>query len=150
MTTATWWIIIGIVLVISELLATSIIAVFLGVAAIVTGLALHFGLIETVAAQYTVFALLSAAFLLTARGKFKRWFSGFTVDGTSEHGTVFKKDIGERVIVHTDFENGSGRVILNGVQWDALSDEPLKKGDVAWVASHQGIKLTVSSKKTNS
>ncbi|RUO36498.1 NfeD family protein [Aliidiomarina sanyensis] len=147
MTTAMWWIIIGIVLIISELLATSIIAVFLGIAAILTGLALHFGLIEGVAAQYTVFGVLSVLLLVTARGKFKRWFSGFTADNDGEHGTVFKKDIGERVTVHTDFEHGAGRVILNGVQWDAASDEPLKKGDVAWVISHQGIRLTVSSKR---
>ncbi|WP_194755646.1 NfeD family protein [Aliidiomarina indica] len=145
MTTAMWWILIGVVLIITELLATSIIAVFLGLAAIITGLALHIGLIETTTAQYTLFGIVSITLLVTARGKFKRWFSGFTADKDGEHGTVFQKDLGERVTVQTDFEQGAGRVVLNGVAWDALSDDPLKKGDVAWVVRNEGIRLTVSA-----
>lgn len=146
MSTALVWILIGLFLIISELLATSIIAVFIGLGAIATGLALQFGLIESVAAQYMVFAVVSALSLILARGKLKRWFVGYTLD-RDEHQTQFQKDVGERVVVHSDFVNGKGRVMLNGVQWNALSDEPLKEGDVAWVVRNQGIELEVSAQR---
>lgn len=140
------WIVIGVVLIISELLATSVIAVFLGIGAIVTGLALALGLIESTASQYTVFGVVSLIMLLVARGKFKQLFNGY-IANKGEHGTAFAKDIGVRVKVYEDFDQGAGRVILNGVQWDALSDEMLKQGDVAYVVKNEGIHLTVSSKK---
>lgn len=146
MSAALVWIIIGVVLIITELMATSIIAVFLGIGAIVTGLALQAGIIESTSAQYLVFGIVSLTMLLTARGKMKRWFHGFTAD-RGEHGTVFTKDLGERVTVHADFQQGVGRVILNGVQWDARSNEDLKKGDVAYVVKNEGIHLTVASRK---
>lgn len=146
MSSALIWIIIGVVLIISELLATSIVDVFLGIGAIITGILLQLGWIESSTAQYLVFGSVSLLMLITARGKFKRWFRGFTAD-EGEHGMVFQKDLGERVTVHTDFNQGAGRVILNGVQWDAYSDDGLKKGDVAWVVRNEGIQLKVSKIK---
>jgi membrane protein implicated in regulation of membrane protease activity len=143
MTTAVIWILVGIVLIVSELLATSIIAVFLGIGALVTGVLLHFGLITGSAAQFTVFGTVSLVSLLAARGRFKRWFVGFTSD-SSEHQSQFQRDIGERVTVLGDFAQGAGRVALNGVAWDAVSDDDLKAGEVAWVIAHESIRLTVA------
>jgi inner membrane protein len=143
---ATLWIIVGIVLILSELLATSIVAVFLGVAAIVVGLLLNVGLIESYSTQFLVFGVLSLSLLLAVRGHFKRWFVGYTAD-SSEQPSRFASDIGRRVSVHSDFSHGAGRVVLNGVQWDAESADELKAGDVAWVIANQGIKLQVSASK---
>lgn len=143
---ATLWIIVGIVLILTELLATSIIAVFFGIAAIVVGLLLHFGFIHSYSTQFLIFGVLSLALLLGVRGQFKRWFVGYTAD-SNEQPSQFSQDIGSRVTVHTDFINGAGRVVLNGVQWDAESADALKAGDVAWVVANQGIKLNVSANK---
>ena len=143
---ATLWIIIGIVLILTELLATSVVAVFFGIAAIVVGLLLHFGLIESYGNQFLLFGVLSLALLLGVRGHFKRWFVGYTAD-SNEQPSQFSQDLGSRVSVHSDFVNGVGRVVLNGVQWDAESSDALKAGDVAWVVANQGIKLTVSASK---
>ena len=147
MTTALIWIILGIVLILSELLATSIVAVFIGIGALVTGILLHLGVIESVTTQYLIFGTVSLASLLVARKKLKTWFVGFTND-ENEQQLRFQQDLGERVTVSRDFENGAGRVVLNGVQWDAESDSPLHKGDVAWVVKNDGIKLTVSPNKS--
>lgn len=144
MTIATFWIILGIALIVSELLATSIIAVFFGIAAIVVGLLLHFGIIENYSMQFLIFGLVSLGSLLSVRGHFRRWFVGYTAD-KNEQPSRFREDIGGRVIVHADFVNGAGRVVLNGVQWDAESTDTLKAGDVAWVTANHGIKLTVSA-----
>jgi inner membrane protein len=143
---ATLWIIAGIVLILSELLATSIVAVFFGIAAIVVGLLLNAGVISSYSNQFLIFGLLSLSLLLAVRGHFKRWFVGYTAD-SSEQPSRLADDIGRRVSVHSDFSHGAGRVVLNGVQWDAESADVLKAGDVAWVVANHGIKLVVSANK---
>lgn len=146
MNIATLWIVAGIVLILSELLATSIVAVFFGIAAIIVGLLLNFGLIESYSLQFLLFGVLSLLLLFSARGRFKRWFVGYTAD-SGEHPSRLANDIGSRVTVYADFSQGAGRVVLNGVQWDAQSTDLLKAGDVAWVVANQGIKLVVSATK---
>ena len=146
MNTAVVWIIVGIVLILSELLATSIIAVFIGIGAIVTGILLWAGIIESLTWQMLVFGVVSLSTLMLARQRLKAWFVGDSVDQGA--GSMdFQKDLGERVTVERDFHQGAGRVILNGVAWDALSDDDLKAGDVAWVVANEGIRLTVSRNK---
>ncbi|WP_108124147.1 NfeD family protein [Saccharospirillum mangrovi] len=137
------WIVVGILLILSELLATSVVAVFIGLGALVTGLALWAGVIQSLAWQLIVFSVVSLGTLILARRRLKAWFGGFTANQGENH-SAFRQDIGERVIVETDFAQGAGRVILNGVAWDALSDDDLKAGDIAWVVSNEGIRLTVS------
>ena len=149
MNIATLWIIVGIILILSELLATSVVAVFFGIAAIVVGLLLNFGLIESYSMQFLIFGVLSLLLLFSVRGRFKSWFVGYTAD-SNEQPSRFSEDIGSRVSVHTDFVQGAGRVVLNGVQWDAESTDELKAGDVAWVIANRGIKLQVAASKPNS
>lgn len=146
MSAATLWIIIGVVLILTELLATSIVAVFLGLAAIIVGVLLQLGLIESASTQYTLFGVISLLLLFTARGRFKRWFVGYTAD-SNEQPSTFSQDIGDRVTVLADFQQGQGRVLLNGVQWDAHSTDDLKTGELAWVTANQGIHLVVAREK---
>ncbi|EHR41131.1 hypothetical protein AJE_08345 [Alishewanella jeotgali KCTC 22429] len=137
------WILVGVILILSELLATSIVAVFLGLAAIVVGVLLQLGWIESASAQYSIFGIVSLLLLFTARGRFKRWFVGFTAD-KGEHPSSFTEDIGDTVTVIDDFQHGRGRVVLNGVHWDAHSTDNLKAGELAKVVKNEGIHLTVS------
>lgn len=146
MTVALIWIIVGVALVLSELLLTSVIAVFLGIGAIVTGLLVHWGFIEQSATQFAVFGIVSLALLVLARGRFKRWFMGYTAN-EDESKPNFQRDIGARVKVIRDFNHGAGRVVLNGVQWDAFSEDDLKAGDTAWVIANEGIQLTVAQQR---
>lgn len=140
------WIVLGIVLIVSELLLTSVVAVFFGMAAVLVGVLLQLGVIESTTAQFTVFGVVSLASLFLARGKFARWFKGYTADA-NEVKPDFQHDIGERGIVVDDFAQGMGRITLNGVRWKALSDEDLKAGEAVWVTSNNGIELTVARKK---
>lgn len=143
------WISIGLLLILSELLATSIIAVFLGLGALATGLALQFGWVESLTAQLVLFSLVSLASLLLARRKLQAWFVGETrtPSKASQH---FQEEIGQRVEVISDFDQGAGRVRLNGVAWDAFSEDPLKQGDIAWVTANRGIQLFVTQHNPNS
>lgn len=146
MSIAMMWIIAGIVLILSELLLTSVVAVFLGVGAIVTGLLVHWGIIDQSATQFAIFGSVSLLLLLTARGQIKRWFSGYS-DADHEGKPNFQRDIGARVTVSSPFVHGAGRVTLNGVQWDAFSADELSVGDTAWVIANEGIQLTVSAQQ---
>jgi|SRR5690554_861930 len=146
MATGIIWIIVGILLVLSELLATSIVAVFIGVGAIVTGILLQTGIIESQTAQFIVFGCVSLGSLLLVRKRCKKWFVGFTTDQSSEQ-QQFHQSIGDRVVVKTAFNQGHGRVVLNGVQWDARSEDELAAGDVAWVIKNDGITIHVSRNK---
>lgn len=80
MSVALIWIVIGILLLISELLLTSVVAVFIGVGAIITGLLLHWEIINEISTQFAVFGISSAVLLVLARGKLKALFKGYTAD----------------------------------------------------------------------
>ncbi|MBE0506227.1 MAG: NfeD family protein [Marinospirillum sp.] len=128
-------------------MATSIVAVFLGLGALVTGIFLYLGWIDSLAVQLLLFSGSSLLALLLARRKLKTLFVGSTLD-PHKHSDFFTQEIGQRVVVTSDFVKGAGRVELNGVHWDAYSNEPLKKGDVAWITHNQGIELYVASHHT--
>src|SRR5690606_28512825 len=121
-------------------MATSIVAVFFGIAAIVVGLLLNFGLIDSYSMQFLLFVVLSLLLLYTVRDDFNCWFVGSTADCT-DLPSCFFVDIGLRVTVHSDFNQGVGRVLLHGVQWDGESAENLDAGDVARVVANHVIKL---------
>lgn len=142
MSPAVVWIILGILLILSELLATSVVAVFIGIGALATGVLLQLGLIDGLIGQFVSFGVISAVTLIIARKRLKQWFGGATAE--ENHSQRFQQEIGERVVVQHDFQQGAGRVVLNGVSWNALSEDALKEGDVAWVVSIEGIRLTVS------
>ena len=55
MSIALLWILVGVVLILSELMLTSVVAVFLGIGAIVTGLLVHWGLLDEMSIQFAVF-----------------------------------------------------------------------------------------------
>ena len=143
MISALVWVIIGVLLILSELLATSVIAVFFGVAAITVGVLTYAEILQSASMQFMIFGISSVLLLVLLRRFCRSWFVGFT-HSEGEAPAAFTDLFGERITVATDFTNGAGRVVLNGVQWDAESDEPLKTGDIAFITAHNGIKLRVS------
>ncbi|GLR62711.1 NfeD family protein [Marinospirillum insulare] len=138
------WIILGLFLILTELVATSIIAVFLGIGALVTGSLLYLEVITTPAVQLLTFSAVSLLSLLVARRRLKTFFVGSTIE-KNQHSDFLQQALGQRVKVVTSFEQGAGRVELNGVQWSAYSEEALQKGDTAWVIYNEGIELHVAS-----
>lgn len=142
MSVALLWTIVGVGLIISELLATSFVAVFIGTAAIMVGLLAHFDVVTSLTWQMTAFSVLSIALTVSLRRYCSAWFMGGTRKDLS-NGATPNTLVSERVIVVSDFVNGQGRVRLNGVEWDATSTHPLEKGDFALVMSNKGIQLHI-------
>ena len=142
------WILLGLFLILSELIATSIIAVFLGIGALVTGSLLYIGAINSLAMQLWLFSGISLLSLMIARRRLKQFFVGGTIQ-KNQQSNFLQQAIGQRVEVINNFEQGRGRVKLNGVQWTAYSKEPLVQGDIAWIVHNEGIELYVTCNPPN-
>lgn len=149
-----FWMILGALLILSEFFATGIVAVFFGVGAILVGIATALGLVSAPAEQIVLFSVLSVGALLLAREKIKVWFRGRVSDRwDGDQDPVSAR--GARVIVTEPFEQGAGKVRLNGVEWKAECDpaasasDGFSVGDTAWVVGHRGITLLVSAERQN-
>lgn len=141
-----FWLLLGIVLLLSELFLPSLLAAFFGIGAIVVGLLTLIGLVDSLPVQLVLFCAVSLISLFTLRHHFRRWLRGSETDPAQ--GELNSTGlIGARVEVITDFVQGSGQVRLNGAKWDAESDQPLHAGDAAWVTDHRSIMLVVSATK---
>jgi inner membrane protein len=141
-----FWLVLGFLLLISEVLVPGVVAVFFGIGALAVGALTYFGVIETLPMQMFWFALVSLAALFVLRKHFKRYLRG-DVSNLAEAGPDRGDLVGARVLVLTDFRQGSGTIQLNGAKWDAESEDSLKAGEVAWVLSNHGIVLTVGAQR---
>jgi len=139
-----FWLIFGMVLIISEALMMSFVAVFFGLGALVVGILTWFGLLNTLPWQLLCFALVSLALLFLTRRRFKGALKGDVVASNTQAQSDL---IGQRVEVLTPFEHGKGAVFFRGARWDAYSEDPLEEKTSAWIIDHTSITLTVSNKK---
>lgn len=144
-----FWLLLGLALLISEFFVPGLVAVFFGIGALVVGLLTLFGVIDSLAAQLLCFALISLAALFGLRRHCTRWLKG-AVAGRTDQDLDNEGLLNQRVAVLTDFVDGIGDVQLNGAKWDAESGEPLRAGDSAWVVGFSGIVLKVSSRRSDS
>lgn len=142
-TDSSLWLIVGFLLIISELFVTGLIAVFFGIAAVAVGLLALSGVVTSLTTQLWLFGIIGLLSLLLARGRFQGWLRG-SVSNTSS-GQISTGEQGSRVTVLADFVDGAGPVQLRGTKWDAESPESLKAGDTAWVQGNRGIVLIVST-----
>lgn len=139
-----FWLLLGLLLLISELFTPALVALFFGIGALIVGLLTLAGLIESLGVQLLLFTLISVGSLFALRKHFRRWLRGDeTIANNSNPDNI--EMVGKRVKVLTDFEQGIGDVQLNGTKWDAESTDTLKTGDSAWVLGHSGLTLRVAA-----
>ena len=136
------WALIGVVLIVAEFALPGLILVFLGLAALTVALLMAAGEFPSLAGQLTAFGIASVAYLLGLRSLFKRWLTGRREETGDGSGVVARLE-GQRVEVIADFAGGRGTVMLNGVKWDAESDDGLTAGEPAIVHGKEGIRLLV-------
>lgn len=138
-----FWLLLGLLLLVSELFIPGLVAAFFGIGALVVGVLTLLGVIESTSAQLICFALISLVALFGLRKHCQRWLKGAEGDRslTDLDDAGF---IGARVQVMDDFVDGVGDVLLNGSKWDAESADALLAGEHAWVIDHHGIVLKVS------
>lgn len=139
-----FWIVFGLLLLLSEWVLPGLVAFFFGVGAILVGLLTAAGVVETLPVQLGLFAVLSLASLFLLRGQCQRWMRG-AVGDSAEREYDDNTLVGRRAIVREEFVQGRGIVELNGSRWKADSKDALKVGDAVWVTSTIGILLHVTN-----
>jgi membrane protein implicated in regulation of membrane protease activity len=114
------WAIVGLVLILSELLATSIVAIFFGIAAILVSVLLWLGVIESIEMQFLIFGVLSLVLLFTARRTLRRWLVGDTVD-SSDAQKSFQQNFGQRAIAKSEGERQAMINVSEGQKQEVIN-----------------------------
>lgn len=112
------WMILAAVLGIAEILAPGFFLIWIGMAALVTGLLTMFGL--PVAMQFAIFAILSVAAVYAA----KRWFAQNPIKSDDPLlNDRMARLVGEVVTVVEPIAGGSGRVKVADGVWTAYGND---------------------------
>ncbi len=138
------WIVVGVVLLAAEMMVDSeFYLVFLGFAALVTGILGASGLAGPVAAQWAIFAGLSVLLLVGFRRRIYGMVRGADPPG---HETV----VGEQATVLEPIEPGArGRAELRGATWSARNtgDATLAAGQIVRVERVDGLTVWVRAEE---
>ena len=138
-----YWLILGVVLIVLEIVIPSFVVIWFGIAALLTGIAAFW--VTDLAAQTAIFVVLSA--LSFAIG----WF-GFlkNAKARSQAGQGKESVLGEAGIVSVvkpgDFPAGTVRfsvAVLGSDEWEFIADEILAVGDRCVIVDVLGSKLKV-------
>lgn len=137
------WMIVGVVLMVAEVFTTGFVVIFFGIGAVLTGAVIGVfpGVGEAFLTQAVVFLVLSVTSLVVGRGFF------CALRGKSERGTQDADDdgiVGAQVeVVAAIAPPLAGKVVLNGVEWEAVAERPVEKGETVPVIARKGIVLVV-------
>jgi membrane protein implicated in regulation of membrane protease activity len=137
------WAIGGILLLIAEIIAPGFFLVFIGAAAIATGLfTLLFGL--GTAPQLALFAIYAVLAVMIG----KRWY-GEPNDGDQRHAIndPARRLVGKMVTAATDIDEHGGRVKVGDGEWNARGG-PAAVGDRLTVTGVEGSCLIVEPMRT--
>jgi membrane protein implicated in regulation of membrane protease activity len=136
------WFIAGLVLLLTELFAPSLILIFFGLGAwVVTALYLLFNI--EFPTQLIVFAVSSIMLLVFLRKKLKPVFLGY-VSSKQNSGQNMDDFFEKEAVVMARIEPGKpGKVEFNGVAWDAVSDSSIDVDTRVKIIDRSGLKLKV-------
>ncbi len=137
------WIIVGLILIISEFFIPGLIAIFFGVAALIVGLLVYLGIIEQLGITLLVFTALSILEVFTLRKAAHRWFTGGSIE--DDFPEVDDDFTGKEVTAITDFSEPvlEGKVTFKGSPWTAKSLRALKAGEKAFIKDRNGLTLII-------
>ena len=140
------WIVVGVLIILTELLVTGFVAVFFGIAAIVTGIAIALGLPGEGALPFVLFSVVAVGTLLALRQRFASWFRGHAVAGQGGGGAD-DDFIGRDAHVVSGFgasDSGRGEIDFRGARWAARSEHQLAAGALVIITARDNITLTVA------
>ena len=139
-----FWLGVGFALVLAEVLMGNFILFFLGVASIVTGVALWLGLPADKGIPFLLFAALSVALLIGLRSRMSNVAVGDVATSSADEDFV-----GRDVQIESGFDAaspGRGRVNYRGASWSAKSDQShLPSGSFATIVARESNLLFVAA-----
>ena len=139
------WIVAGLAIVLLELFLSGFIAVFIGIGALVTGIAITLGLPSDGALPFLVFVVVTVGTLLGLRARFAVWFQGRVHQ--SGGGETDDDFVGREARVIRGFgaeDKGRGDVDYRGATWAARADLPLSQGDLVVIKGRENLTLIVA------
>jgi membrane-bound serine protease (ClpP class) len=142
------WFLAGLALIFLEFAVPGVILVFFGVGAWVAAVTTHFGLTTSFQFQLLVFAGTSILLLVVLRKWIKGKFYGHVGDVQDQTKNI-DEFTGQSVVVLQDAipNKMDGAVEFKGARWRAVSDEHIKKGEMAIITGVDGIILNVRKKE---
>ena len=132
-----FWIILGIIFLIGELLSGGFYLLSIGLGAIAAAILNY--LQFSITLQIIAFILITVIFILISRPLYKKL----------NKNTIDKKANTERLIglkakVTEDIDSHKiGNINVNGEVWKAISDEKISKGETVEITEIEGVKLKV-------
>lgn len=141
------WFCIGLILLLGELALPAFVVIFFGIGAWLTALAVVAGIAPNIDIQLIVFLGTSLLTLILFRKKGRRLSQGRVsglVHGMASVDT-FAGAIG--VVVEAIEPGQLGKVELHGTNWQAISDQAVKKGTSVEVISSDNLTLKVKPLK---
>ena len=139
--TPTYWLVLGVALIITEVTVPGLVVVFFGLSALVVALLTL--LIPSLSneAAWLLFAVFSVVFLLTLR----RWVRKVFTGKRSQVQDELRNDIAGRtaVVVVRIQPDQPGKVEFHGTNWQAVSSETLEPGVQVRIVKQDSITLTV-------
>ncbi len=120
--TMTWlWLLAGILLVVSELFLPGLVAVFLGLGAMLVALLRWLGLIDSLAYSFTAWFVSSLTLLVVARSTLQRFMPSETSFTPLEEDVDLFGAVAD-VVEMVSPDHKDGRISFQGTTWPATSD----------------------------
>jgi membrane-bound ClpP family serine protease len=138
------WFLLGLALIFLEFVVPGVILVFFGIGAWAAALTSYIGLTASLQSQLLVFGTTSVLLLVVLRKWIKGKFYGHVGDVQDQTKNIDEFN-GQTVVVLQDVipNKTGGAVEFKGARWRAVSDEPIKNGEMAIITGVDGIILQV-------
>ncbi len=142
------WFLLGLILALLEFAAPGVILIFFGMAAWIVAVGTYFKLTSSIESQLLLFAVSSIMLLVSARKWIKGKFYGH-VSKVQDPAKNLDEFSGQSVVVIKDVIPGKkvGVVEYKGATWSAISEDQIKKDEVAIITGLDGITLKIRKNK---
>ena len=136
------WLILGTILLILEIFVPGLILFFFGIGACLTGV-LCFIMPLSINTQLVIFLISSLLLLFLLRNYFINLFKGFSKE-TEDESKNTDNVIGKKVKVIKEInKDNPGLVEMNGVNWNAESEQTLEQGQWCVIVKRENLTLYV-------
>jgi membrane protein implicated in regulation of membrane protease activity len=135
-TMAEWmWVVLGLVLIITEMIVPTFFIIFLGLSALIVAVTTLLGFSDSLASQLLVFAIASVLLMLLLRGKLKKAISADEMqpDYMGQLATVTETIVPGR----------EGKVSYRGSVWPAVCESEIMKDSLVVIVGREGLCLKV-------
>jgi len=136
-----YWLIVGVLLLVAEVLTMAALLIFIGLAALIVSGLTFVGVLSGLPMQLVTFSVASIICIVFLRKHLAAIFGGKSSEESM--APMDDTDLINAKGKVTIAENGALGVIINGTKWDAKGDPSLQAGDSVVVTEVDGISLVI-------